>query len=103
MLRIKTDISSRILSVINILQNSYTYVCSFQHKGGASLLAGGAFAGVNINDADDCSRNAHRHREDAANKRQQAAALRGQRDALLNQKSSLEAEIERLQNQKSKY
>ena len=65
-------------------------------------MAGVAIAGVNTNDADDCNRNARRHREDAANKRQQATALRGQRDALFNQKSSLEAEIERLHTQKSK-
>ncbi|XP_045190709.2 uncharacterized protein LOC123547575 isoform X2 [Mercenaria mercenaria] len=66
--------------------------------GGASLALAGIHAGININDADDCDRNARRLRDEAATKRNQVQTLRSKKATLDGQKASLESEIATLQN-----
>ncbi|XP_045190708.2 uncharacterized protein LOC123547574 [Mercenaria mercenaria] len=69
--------------------------------GGASLkiaaAAAGIHAGVNLNDADDCNRNARRLRDEATSKRQQVQTLRSKRDTLEVEKRTLESQIRTLQ------
>ncbi|XP_045190143.2 uncharacterized protein LOC123547252 isoform X2 [Mercenaria mercenaria] len=74
--------------------------------GGASLAlataAAGINAGININDADDCDRNARRLRDEAATKRNHVQTLRSKKASLDGQKASLESEIAKLQNSTDK-
>ncbi|XP_060552597.1 uncharacterized protein LOC132713905 isoform X3 [Ruditapes philippinarum] len=69
--------------------------------GGASLAiataAAGIHAGVNLNDADDCNRNARRLRDEANSKRQEAQRLRTERDTLVAEKNKLLSEIRKLE------
>lgn len=70
--------------------------------GGASIViataAAGVHVGVNLNDAEDCNRNARQLREESASKNIQSQSLRSRKDTLETQKRTLEAEIRALED-----
>lgn len=75
--------------------------------GGASLAlataAAGINAGINLNDADDCVRNARRLREEAEGKRSLAQSLRSEKSSLSNQITTLESEKRQLEYSAGKF
>ncbi|XP_060552591.1 uncharacterized protein LOC132713901 isoform X2 [Ruditapes philippinarum] len=65
--------------------------------GGLSLGLATVYAGVNLNDAGDCERQANRLREEANSKREHVKQLRAKKEILENQKLSLDEEATSLQ------
>ncbi|XP_053407514.1 uncharacterized protein LOC123547254 [Mercenaria mercenaria] len=61
-----------------------------------ATAAAGFGVGVNLDDADDCNRNARRLRDDAASERRQAQTLRSERGTLEVEKRTLQSEISAL-------